>query len=52
MENGMQSARLHMLSLSHTQQLPGLSLTMTDRALSPIDWRRAERYGMEGKNEG
>lgn len=39
-----------MLSLTHSKthivqsKLPGLSLTMTDRALSPIDWRRAERY--------
>lgn len=49
-KRGCKVPGLHMLSLTHSKthivqsKLPVLSLTMTDRALSPIDWRRAERY--------
>lgn len=50
MEKGMQTTRItHALSHIVQSKLPGLSLTMTDRALSPIDWRRAERR--DGRKE-
>lgn len=56
-KRGCRVPGLHMLSLTHSithiaqSQLPGLSLTMTDRALSPIDWKRAGRYESKKKKK-